>query len=81
MRFYLNPLLTRTAWKLDKLYKKPEELYKASYDCFKKAVEDQTILDQLEITDVEKEALLKTIRQVFLDLIVLNNSRFKNLKI
>ena len=61
----MSPFLTRTAWKLDKLYKKPEELYKASYDCFKKAVEDQTILDQLEITDVEKEALLKTIRQVF----------------
>jgi len=59
----LEDFMSKTAWTLDRLFKKPEELYKASYDCFKKAVDDPEILDKLEITDEQKDALLKTIRQ------------------
>jgi len=59
----LEDFMSKTAWALDRLFKKPEEPFKASYDCFKKAVDDPTILDQLEITDEQRDILLKTIRQ------------------
>jgi translation initiation factor 2 subunit 1 len=59
----LEDFMSKTAWALDRIYKKPEEAYKASYDCFKKAVDDPAILDQLDISDEQKDILLKTIRQ------------------
>lgn len=59
----LEDFMAKTAWTLDRLYKKPEEPYKASYNCFKEAVDNPKILDQLEITDDQRDALLKTIRQ------------------
>jgi len=59
----LEDFMAKSAWALDTKFKKPEEPYKASYDCFKKAVDDPTILDQLEITDHQRDTLLKTIRQ------------------
>lgn len=59
----LEDFMSKSAWALDRIFKKPEEPYKASYDCFKKAVDDPTILDQLEITDHQRDTLLKTIRQ------------------
>ena len=37
--------------------------YKASYNCFKQAVDDPTILAKLDITDEQRDMLLKTICQ------------------
>jgi len=59
----LEIFMAATAWELDRRHKKPEEPYKASYDCFKRAVDEPEILDGLAITDVQKDALLRTIRQ------------------
>lgn len=53
----------RTAWKLDEQYKRPEEKCKASYDYFKKAVEDPDALKDLDLIDVEREVLMKNIRR------------------
>lgn len=53
----------RTAWKLDEQYKRPEEKCKASYDYFKKAVEDPDALKDLDLTDIEREMLMKNIRR------------------
>jgi len=56
-------LFERTAWKLDETYKRPEEKCKASYDWFKKAVEDEDALAELNITDQEREMLMKNIKR------------------
>jgi len=59
----LEEFMAKTAWALDREYHKPEEPYKASYDCFKRAVDDPTMLEKLDITEVQRDTLLKTIRQ------------------
>merc|ERR1712168_1663733 len=59
----LEDLFQKTAWTLDKQYKKPDSDYPASYDCFKKAVDDPSILEALEINDATRDQLLKTIRR------------------
>jgi len=59
----LEDFMAKTAWTLDKKYHKAEEPYKASYDCFKRAVDDPSILEELDITEVQRETLLKTIKQ------------------
>ena len=76
----LEDFMAKTAWTLDKKYHKAEEViiletincfvkqyiqpYKASYDCFKRAVDDPSILEELDITEEQRETLLKTIKQV-----------------
>lgn len=59
----LEDFMAKTAWTLDKQFHKAEEEYKASYDCFKKAVDDPSMLANLDITEIQRETLLKTIRQ------------------
>ena len=59
----LEDLFQKTAWTLDKNYKKPEEEYMASFDCFKRAVDDPSILEALDIDEATREVLLKTIRR------------------
>jgi len=59
----LEDFMSKTAWTLDKKYHKAEEPYKASYDCFKRAVDDPSILEELDITEDQRETLLKTIKQ------------------
>ncbi|XP_026696538.1 eukaryotic translation initiation factor 2 subunit 1-like [Ciona intestinalis] len=56
-------LFERTAWSFDKTYKRPNEKYPASYDSFKRAVDEPQILDELDITDTEKDVLLKNIKR------------------
>ena len=46
------------------LYENFIQPYKASYDCFKRAVDDPSILEELDITEEQRETLLKTIKQV-----------------
>merc|ERR1712156_175628 len=65
----LEDFMAKTAWTLDKKYHKAEEPYKASYDCFKRAVDDPSILEELDITEVQRETLLKTIKQLRITLI------------
>jgi len=59
----LEDFMDKTAWTLDAQYHKPDEPYKASYNCFKQAVDDPSILANLDITDEQREMLLKTICQ------------------
>jgi len=59
----LEDLFQKTAWTLDKQYKKPDSDYPASYDCFKRAVDDPSILEALDINEATREVLLKTIRR------------------
>ena len=56
-------LFQRSAWMFDKKYKRENEKYPASYDIFKRAVDDPTILDELELNELEKSILLKNIRR------------------
>lgn len=56
-------LFERTAWALDEKYKRTGEKCKASYDWFKKAVEDPGVLAELNITDQEREILMKNINR------------------
>lgn len=56
-------LFERTAWKLDEAHKQPEEKCKASYEYFKKAVEDPDVLKDLEINDQERDMLMKNIKR------------------
>nr|CAB3241589.1 eukaryotic translation initiation factor 2 subunit 1 [Phallusia mammillata] len=53
----------RTAWAFDKKYKRANEKYPASYDIFKKVIEDTSILNELEISEPEKKLLLKNIQR------------------
>jgi len=59
----IEDLFERTVWKLDKQYKRENEKCKASYDIFKKAVEDPDVLNELEISDQEREILMKNINR------------------
>merc|ERR1719427_2364694 len=54
---------TRTAWYLDSKYAKENEKNKASYDKFKQAVDDPSVLDELKLTDVERRILMKDIKR------------------
>lgn len=53
----------RTAWYLDSKYAKENEKNKASYDKFKQAVDDPSVLDELKLTDVERRVLMKDIKR------------------
>lgn len=53
----------RTAWALDAKYRRPTEKYPASYDMFKKAIEEPNVLDELQISDEERSVLMKNIRR------------------
>jgi len=59
----LEELFEKTAWTLDREYKKPDADYAASYDCFKRAVDEPQILEALDISPETREVLLKTIRR------------------
>jgi len=59
----LEELFEKTAWTLDRDYKKADSDYAASYDCFKRAVDEPQILEALDITPETREVLLKTIRR------------------
>jgi len=59
----LEDFMDKTAWTLDAEHHKAGEPYKASYNCFKQAVDDPSILAKLDITDEQREMLLKTICQ------------------
>merc|ERR1711937_644678 len=54
--------MNRAVWHFDRKYKKPNETAKAGYSYFKKAVEDPTVFDECDLTEVEKEMLLTNIR-------------------
>lgn len=56
-------LFTRTAWALDTKYKRPTEKYPASYDMFKKAIDEPGVLDELELSDDERSVLMKNIKR------------------
>lgn len=56
-------LYKRTAWTFDEKYKRENEKYPASYDMFKRAVDDPSVLDELELSDDEKGLLLKNIKR------------------
>ena len=56
-------MFEKTAWTLDREYKKPDADYAASYDCFKRAVDEPQILEALDISPETREVLLKTIRR------------------
>ena len=56
-------LFQRSAWTFDKKYKRENEKYPASYDMFKRAVDDPSVLDELDLTPVEKSILLKNIKR------------------
>jgi len=58
----LESLMARAVWYLDKKYKKENEPYRQSYDVFKKAVDDPTVLDECDLTPAEREQLLLVIR-------------------
>uniref|UniRef100_A0A915HHD8 Eukaryotic translation initiation factor 2 subunit 1 n=1 Tax=Romanomermis culicivorax TaxID=13658 RepID=A0A915HHD8_ROMCU len=55
----LEDLYERTAWYFDKKYKKKA----ASYDIFKKAVTDPTVLDECDIDEATKQVILEDIRK------------------
>ena len=59
----LEELFEKTAWTLDREYKKEGSEYAASYDCFKRAVDEPQILEALDIAPETREVLLKTIRR------------------
>merc|ERR1712156_407391 len=59
----LEELFEKTAWTLDREYKKEGSEYAASYDCFKRAVDEPLILEALDIAPETREVLLKTIRR------------------
>ncbi|XP_076802877.1 eukaryotic translation initiation factor 2 subunit 1-like [Clavelina lepadiformis] len=56
-------LYERSAWTFDKKYKRANEKYPASYDMFKRSIDDPTILNELNITDDERAVLLKNIKR------------------
>jgi len=56
-------LFQRSAWAFDKKYKRDNEKYPASYDIFKRAVDDPGVLDELDLTPTERSILLKNIRR------------------
>lgn len=58
----LEDLMSRAVWYLDKKYKKENEPYRQSYDVFKKAVDDPTVLDECDLTTAERSQLLLVIR-------------------
>lgn len=58
----LEDLMSRTAWYLNRKYKKEGETQKASYDIFKKAVEDPSVLDECELNEKERSILLRNIK-------------------
>ncbi|KRX45777.1 Eukaryotic translation initiation factor 2 subunit 1 [Trichinella nativa] len=55
----LEDLLNRTAWHFDRKYNKKA----ASYEVFKKAVNDESVLDECDIDDATKEKILENIRK------------------
>lgn len=58
----LESLMERTVWYLNRKYHKERETAKASYEIFKKAVDDPSVLDECDITDEEKQILLRNIK-------------------
>jgi len=56
-------LFQRTAWFLDEKYKRENEKCKASYDMFKRAVDDPSILDELKISAEERNFLMRNIER------------------
>ncbi|XP_039274130.1 eukaryotic translation initiation factor 2 subunit 1-like [Styela clava] len=56
-------LFDRTAWALDTKYKRPTEKYPASYDLFKRAIDEPQVLDELQLSEEEKSVLMKNIRR------------------
>ena len=56
-------LFERTAWAFDQKYKRENEKYPASYDMFKRAVDDSSVLNELELTDDERSLLIKNIKR------------------
>ncbi|KHJ40770.1 eukaryotic translation initiation factor 2 subunit 1 family protein [Trichuris suis] len=55
----LEDLLNRTAWYFDRKYGRKA----ASYEVFKKAVGDDTALDECDIDDITKEKILENIKK------------------
>ncbi|KRZ07990.1 Eukaryotic translation initiation factor 2 subunit 1 [Trichinella zimbabwensis] len=55
----LEDLLNRTAWHFDRKYNRKA----ASYEVFKKAVNDESVLDECDIDDATKEKILENIRK------------------
>jgi len=57
----LESLMNRSVWHFDRTYKKVNETAKASYNYFKKAVEDPSVFDECDLNEEEKSAILKNI--------------------
>ena len=58
----LEDLMMRTVWHFDRKYSSPQETHKASYTFFKKAVEDDSVLDECNISPAEKKEILAIIK-------------------
>ena len=56
-------LYERSAWAFDILDKREIKRYPISYDKFKQAVDDPSVLDELNLVPKEKEILLKNIKR------------------
>lgn len=56
-------LFKRTAWTFDEKYKRENEKNKASYDWFKKSIDEPSVLNELDINETELAMLVKNIKR------------------
>jgi len=58
----LESLMDRAVWHFDEKYKVEDERNRASYNYFRRAVEDPTVLDECDLTQQEKDVIMKNIK-------------------
>ena len=58
----LESLMKRAVWFFDKKYNKEKDPIKASYHIFRKAVDDESVLDEADLNEAERKELLRNIK-------------------
>lgn len=58
----LESLMKRAVWYFDKKYNKERDPVKASYHIFRKAVDDESVLDEADLNKEERTELLRNIK-------------------
>ena len=58
----LESLMKRAVWYFDKKYNKEKDPVRASFHIFRKAVDDESVLDEADLNDAERKELLRNIK-------------------
>ena len=58
----LESLMKRAVWYFDKKYNKEKDPVRASFHIFRKAVDDESVLDEADLNEAERAELLRNIK-------------------